>query len=251
MKDFNVAICDDEKYYIDEFRKYIYAYESESEVKLHIIEYASGIELVEALSQNKYEYDMIFLDVEMPNINGIETAQRIREINDNVIICFITSYEDFALDAYKVDSIGYIIKPVEYSEVKKILNKAIIQINYFVDKEEAEKKYIEINTNREKKIVDINKIVYIEKRRNQCVFHMYDGEFVCYETLNDIFQKLDSSKFMYSHQGYIINFLRIKEVRQNQICFGDNVEVPVSRKYYKKIQQMHLDKINRLRNERI
>lgn len=154
------------------------------------------------------------------------------------------------MSAFKVDAVGYVEKPAKYIDVKKMMEKTKIQIYYQCNAKEAEKRYIQIATNREKVRIDINRIIYIEKRRNQCVFHLTDSEIVCYETLSNVYQRLDPQLFFYTHHGFIVNFNFIKEVKKTVVCFGSGMEIPISRRYYQRVRDLYMNKIYQLIRER-
>lgn len=251
MKEIKIAICDDEEFYQKELEKFISVYGNEAETALSLKTFSGAEQMLEDVQGNGFCYDMLFLDIEMPGISGVEAAKRMREMNLTTVICFVTSHSGYALNAFELDAIGYIMKPVKYTDVKRMMDKAKMQIYYQWDYEEAEKRYIQIATNHENYIVEWNKIIYIEKRRNQCVFHMTDREIVCYDTLEHVFHKLDPHIFLYTHQGYIANFNYIKEVKKTVVCFGQGMEIPLSRKWYQEIKERHIDKICRLRSEKI
>lgn len=248
MRKIQIALCDDEEFFLDEMDKFVSVYGNESKTELEIERYSNPQKLLDTIQKKRY--DMLFLDVEMPEMTGMELAKRIRRTDTNVVICFVTSHQGYAIDAFQVDALGYVVKPIQYLDVKHLMERAKIQIHYHWDKDEADKKYLQIHTARDDQMLDMSKIIYIEKRRNQCVFHMVDGECVCYDTLAHIYPKLDAGRFYYTHQGYIANFDQIKEVKKNAVCFSATSEIPVSRKYYQQLHDMHMDKIYRLRRER-
>lgn len=119
MKTIEIAICDDEQVYIDRMVKYIGVYSEECEMDINITSYNSGKVLLEDVEKDTSKYDIIFLDVEMPDIDGVDTARGIRKVTEDVIICFVTSFEKYAIQAYGVEALAYVIKPVAYSELKK------------------------------------------------------------------------------------------------------------------------------------
>lgn len=250
MGTIRIAICDDEEFYRKELEKLIQVYGNEAEADLLIEIYAEAQTLTEEIMKKNKMYDIIFFDVDMPEMSGIEAAKEIRKVDQQVLLCFVTSYEKYALDAYGVDAVGYVIKPMKYTDVKRIVEKAKILIYYRMDQEKANQRYLEVVSARDKVLLDLEKVVYIEKRRNQCVFHMTDGEQVCYDTLANVYKQLDPETFQYTHQGYIANFHYIKEVRRDAVCFGSGMEIPISRKYYEPVRKRHMDKIYRIRDER-
>lgn len=250
MREIQIAVCDDEEYYRDELEKLVSVYGNESETALAVDVYENAAILLAAIEQQGKMYDLIFFDVEMPGMTGIEAARKIYKLDTKALFCFVTSHTEYALRAFEVEAIDYIVKPMKYLDVKRVMKKAEIQIYYRVDREEAQSRYMDIVSARAKVTVDLTKVVYIEKRRNQCIFHLTDSEQICYDTLGNIYKRLNPQDFSYTHQGYIANFHYIKEVRTDAVCFGGGMEIPVSRKYYPKLKERHMDKIYRIREER-
>lgn len=250
MQTVKVAICDDEEFFRDELEKLVSVYANEGEHELEIHTYPNAASLVADITEKGVTYQLLFLDVEMPEMSGMDAAKKLRGEGYKGEICFVTGFQGYALDAFSVSAVGYICKPAKYVDVKYIIEKALVQIYYQWDAQEAKKRYLEIRTQRENKTIDTRQILYAEKRRNQCVIHMETGEVVCYDSLKNLFPNLDQSRFCYAHQGYVVNFDKIKEVKKDVICFGEGREIPVSRKYQSKLRERHMDKINRLRQER-
>lgn len=108
-----VAICDDEAVYREETKKGILAYNSEIE----IVEYKDGKELV----QSQERFDLIFLDIEMPEMNGMEAAEIVREQKNDVPLVFLTSHDELVYDAFKVRAFRFLRKPVNCEEVQDVL----------------------------------------------------------------------------------------------------------------------------------
>ena len=83
----------------------------------------------------------------------------------------MTSYDAFAIQAFRLDALDYVMKPIKYTQVKHIIEKAKIQIDYRKNAQKAEKRYLKIKSGYEDVLIDLQNVIYIEKRRNQCVFH--------------------------------------------------------------------------------
>ncbi|MCR5755827.1 MAG: LytTR family DNA-binding domain-containing protein [Acetatifactor sp.] len=248
MKTINIGVCDDEEYFLNKLVECIKVYTDENNYDLKCKIYLNAQDLLEAVAQD-CNFDILFLDIEMKPISGIDAADHLRGQGYSGEICFVTSHDEYALCAYDLEAIGYLVKPVKYDALKKVLKKALVQIAYQKDESEATKKYLEINANRGNIILDVDQIIYIEKRRNQSVIHMDDGEKICYEPLRQIFQRLDSDIFGYVHQGFIVNFDKIKEVGNESVYFGDDVEVPLSRKHRREVKERHTEKIRHARGK--
>lgn len=247
MREFKLAICDDQQYFIDDIKQYMKAYESEKKSHFTISEYHSGEELLEEISEKGMEQDILFLDVDMPGKLGIDVAKEIRKEYPDTVICFITSYSDYAYQAYDTYALGYLLKPVEYVKLRDMLNRCVTMVQYQKNAEEAKKHFIEVKTRYSTVHLDTDEILYVEKRKNQCVFHLEDGELLSYMTLKEAAQLLDAKAFLKTHQGYIVNFRHIKEVKTGSVCLGKNREVPVSRSNQEKLRDLHMDKIRKLR----
>lgn len=245
-----IALCDDQEQYIDMLMKHVERYGNEVDTEFNITVYNSGRKLIDDIKTDSKMYDIVFLDVEMPEINGLKIAEAIRQMSEDIVLCFVTGHEQYAREAYQVEALGYIVKPVAYNELKKLLRRAVIMVKYEHDNRKSGKNYIEVPVSGDKRIVDVRTIKYIEKNRNQCILHFSDSELKCYESLKKMYNRLDNELFVYVHQGYIVNFDEIKEVKENVICFGRNVEVPVSRRRYKEVRDRHLNRVKQQLEEK-
>ena len=250
IRSIQIAICDDEDFYCNELEKFVSTYGNEFEIELTIEVYKNALQLLDAMEHQGKSYDLIFFDVEMPEMSGMEAARQIYRLKTGALFCFVTSHTSHALAAFEVEAIDYIVKPVKYLDVKIIMKKAKVQIYYEIDEEEAKTRYLEITSGSQIMSIELSKVMYIEKRQNQCVFHLTDREQICYDSLGRIYKQLNSDDFVYTHQGYIVNFPYIKEVSREKVCLGNGTEIPISRKYYTSIKERHMDKILRIRNQR-
>lgn len=250
MYEFQVAICDDQEVHIDHVCQYLAAYESETGNRLLIERYSSALQLVEVLKSGEKQYDIVLLDVDMPKMSGTNAAIAIREFDKETPICFITSFENYAYQAFQVEAMGYLVKPVKYTDFKRLMNRCIVQVQFLREKEIAKERFLSIKIERSELIIRLQDIVYIEKRRNKCVFHLVEQDITCYDTLAKVYERLNPQQFYYTHQGYIVNFDYILEVAPDKIYMNGGAEVPVSRRYYQKLRELHINKIKRLATER-
>lgn len=245
-----IALYDDQEQYIDMLMKHVERYGNEVDTEFNITVYNSGRKLIDDIKTDSKMYDIVFLDVEMPEINGLKIAEAIRQMSEDIVLCFVTGHEQYAREAYQVEALGYIVKPVAYNELKKLLRRAVIMVKYEHDNRKSGKNYIEVPVSGDKRIIDARTIRYIEKNKNQSILHFSDSEIICYESLKKMYSRLDNELFVYSHQGYIVNFNEIKEVKENVICLGRNVEVPVSRRRYKEVRDRHLNRVKQQLEEK-
>ena len=119
MPEMKIAVCDDEEFYRNELEKMITVYGNETSRKFTLDAWESGAALLDAVKRGDKDYDVIFLDIEMPELSGMEAAGELRSMGKNMALCFVTSFNDYALNAYQIDAIGYVIKPIQYLDFER------------------------------------------------------------------------------------------------------------------------------------
>ena len=123
---YRIAICDDELSQITIVEDYLTRFSIKTDTEFHIERFSSGNELLKKYYNEKSPFDLVFMDMEMPGRNGIETAEEIRKIPDrNVIIAFITSYPEYMQDSFDVQASQYLTKPISYELFEQKLEKML------------------------------------------------------------------------------------------------------------------------------
>lgn len=216
-----IAICDDDKLQINSLKHIVIQY---LELKGHdyiINEFNSGESLLNSL-RNKY-FDIIFLDIEMNGINGVETARRIRNCNRRSIIIFITAYPDFVFQGYEVKALNYILKPYRPEKIAAVLNQALVELHqnkdFFYPIEQKNGTYK----------LDLSATIYFSSdKRKVCAVTITDKkEF--YDKLDDVQGKLPAF-FIRIHKRFIININYASAIDGNTVTvYGE--ALPVSRTY--------------------
>lgn len=144
-------------------------------------------------------YEIVFMDIELPDINGMETAKRLREADANVILIFVTNMAQFAVGGYAVDAMDFMVKPVSYDNLRLKIARALKRI----DSRKAEK--FVINGKTGAKIVLINQIRYIEIMDHKITIHLTDGEVVLSGSLSKLEEKLAGFAFSRCNKCYLVN----------------------------------------------
>ena len=244
MEEFKMAVCDDEDHYRNTMEELVRRYEIQSGISISLQKYSRMSELVEKIASGEENYDMLFLDVEMADCSGIDGARRIREYDEKVIIVFVTNYDGYALDAFDVEAMGYLMKPVRYEDIEKQIVRGINYIRHRRKAEETDRKYLRVFCQRTELVMEQQEIMYIEKCRNRCALYMSNGEkIVTYSTLQKINGNLNQNKFCFAHQGYIVNVEYVREIKSSTICMENGIEIPISRKYAKTFKQVFLNQL--------
>ena len=241
--DYKVAICDDEAQFREQIRENLLLNDIEA-----IDEYSSGRSLLEQIRQGK-RYDIIFMDVDMPDLRGTDAVAMIREFDKNIAICFATSFDEYAYQAFQLDAVGYIVKPVTKESIDVFLKKAYVWLSMWNQLKAADAQFLTVQVGHRAILADMDDILYIEKQGNASVIHMKDEELVCYETLKNLDARLDHAWFAYIHQGYIVNFMHVKEVKNSMAYLGKGIELPISRKHIRDAKQRMTEKITLYRKK--
>ncbi len=217
----NIAICDDEKSQVNTLKHIVSRYFELKGHKYKINEFNSGELLLNSLQQ---EYlDIIFLDIEMNGLNGVETARKIRNEHKKSIIIFITAYYDFVFQGYEVQALNYILKPYKPEKIADVLNQALADLNQRQDIFYA----IEQKSGTHK--LNLTSTIYFSSdKRKVCAVTTTDNiEF--YNKLDELYKKLPSF-FIRIHQRYIININFASAVEGNEVIVNGET-LPVSRFY--------------------
>jgi len=235
---FNVAICDDEKYYRDYISGLVTQYFSGLEVEYHLDIFESGTDLCMIGLESK-QYDIVFLDVNMKEMDGIETAKQIRNRNSNAFIVFITAFVSFSPEGYKVNAIRYILKDNHSFETAFTECMDTIFEKMDINKFKMKFDFIE----GEKEIL-IDDILFIESRLHKSVFEMSGKgikKYTLYRKLDDIEMLLESFGFLRLHQSFLANIKHIAQVNNYRAVLTTSKELPIPKKKYKTIKEAFVE----------
>ena len=121
---YHIAIVEDEATFIEQLIEYLHQFEEENHVEFKVSVFQDGAEI---LKDYKNEYDAIFFDIEMPKVNGMQAAEQIRDMDDDVVIMFITNMAQYAIQGYSVGALDFVMKPINYytfsMKLKRVLKR--------------------------------------------------------------------------------------------------------------------------------
>lgn len=237
-----IAVCDDEIEIAEELSITIEKVLSEIGEKVKIYTFINSHEMLES----HIRFGLIFLDVEMPGLNGIETAQKIREFDSHVQIVYVTNYHNYMKKAYRVHAFDYIQKPIEYENIQTVICDYLKMISLETND------VVEFTTeDSEKILLNANEIITIScgYRRRIVVVVTTESEYVCKGTITDIYETLDNREFFKPHRSYIINMSKVKSFKRNEkIIMKDGDEVPLPKGnteiFEKRLAQKMHEKVN-------
>lgn len=224
-----IAICDDAVEDIEQLSVALYAYDPLFE----ITSFTSGKALVDELLDAGIHADLLFLDIYMPGIDGIRTAQEIRARRKDIKIIFFSSSKDHYPQAYEVFAFNYIVKPFDRERLYAVLDRAL-------DESRRESGYkIRIQYKGAAHSVDCRDILYIESQDKLLLFHLVDENVLqCYGRLEKILKELPEQFFLRCHQSFIVNLFHVTEMGGAYFRVGLAM-IGISRKYGKEAKDRY------------
>ena len=206
-----------------------------------IVEFNDPLEAIKEISKTKF--DAAFLDISMPNFSGLELAELILNIEPKTFIVFQTAYEEYALDAFKKGGMGYLLKPVEDSELKKTLQKISL---YKEEKVNSSKKILG-KVSDKIYLVEMDDIFYIKADLDEIIIRTKDNFVYAKKKIGDLEEILKDKNFFRVHRSYIVNVDKIKSIKsveqsKLEIYFSGIDEFIVSSKDGAKEFREYLDK---------
>lgn len=207
-------------------------------------EFEDGIEVLKFIQQN--EVDVIFLDINIPSLDGVLLAKNISKFSKKPYIVFITAYREHAVEAFEIEAFDYILKPYSESRIISMLKKLEMSCNQQNSSLHNNPISNKINLWKNEKIivVDMDDIYYCAaKERITCVFTKYE-EYSVNASISEFYNTLPKDKFFKSHRSYIVNITKIREIipwfnnTYNLRLQDIDYEVPVSRSNIKEFKQI-------------
>lgn len=217
-----IAICDD----IEEICNRIKCVLQKSTDNETIICFSNGYNLIDSMLTESY--DIVYLDIEMPGVNGIETAQKLQTINHSVIIIFVSSYSCYVTNAFRVNAFQFLLKD-------NLTDDDII-FEYQRARERYKKEHFKYCVNQKSGVsyVPINKIVCIESANRHLYIIFSDGTFLEYRGKLDKEEiKLLPYNFIRTHESFLVNISLINMIKGDSLIMNtvSKEKIPISRKY--------------------
>ncbi len=217
----NICIVEDEIEQTNLLRDYIKHFAADSGVDIDVDHLSDGIDLVDGYDGS---YDIILLDIQMKHLDGMAAAEKIRALDSDVIIIFITSTVQYAVQGYAVDALGYVLKPVPYTAFAQLMEKAISHV-----KAKQTHIYIKVTVNDRQLKLDCSFISYIESSRNNVILHCVDQDYVTAGPLKKYEEMLSSQGFSKCHNAYIVNLSYVQAVQKEEVVLTTGFSLPISR----------------------
>ena len=219
-----IAICDDEEMYRVRLKSVLDKILVNADYEIET--FADGNRLEEAYSEAPY--DLVFLDIEMPAVDGITLARRLRARSEKVFIVFLTGHVEYALEGYEVNALRYLTKPVDTDKLKEV-------IRYVQDKPGSGRQII-VKEDGEQLLIDIADVMYMESMNQNVRIVTTKGEHVIRYNIGDFEQQLAGDGFFRIHRGYLVALAKVKKLAKSDVIMEDGTALPVSRSNIKPLK---------------
>ena len=214
-----IAVCDDDETAVSFLRELIESYPKQ---KLSADGYSSG----EDLLRTGNIYDLIFLDIDMKGIDGIETARRIRIHDRKVKIVYVTSYKEYAGKAFSVHAFGYLLKPVKQEKIWKQIEDALL----WQEEEVPEVKQVEFTAVEGLVRLPVDMIYYFEYQNRRIYMKTKDTTYEMRGKISDIAGRMEEYGFSVPHKSFVVNLYHVKNIKGYEILMMNGEWIPLSQK---------------------
>ena len=221
---YRIAICDDDSLQVNNLENQISRYFDEFNVQYEIDGYYKGDRLVKSMKEQMDNYQLIFLDIEMEGINGIETAKLLRNLDKSFILIYVTSYEQYALESFEVSPFRYLIKPVSIEKLEAVLRDVLVELT-------AKQKFLFYQVGMEHFQVNLDNIVclYSEFGRKIHLELVDGGNVSFYGKISEIEERLPQTHFIRVNSGTMINLNHVISLNRSDVTMINSDCITISR----------------------
>ena len=219
---FRIAIVEDQDETRECLNRFVRQYAEEQGVQVEISLITDGSEIAEHYTPG---FDIIFMDVEMPRLDGFGAAEAIRAVDAEVVIIFITNMAQYAIRGYAVDALDYVLKPVSYFAFSQRLNRAISRMK------KRETKIIMVNMKGGMVRINVANIYYIESQGHTLILHTILGNYETTGKMKEMEEKLAEMNFCRGNKGYLINLQHVERIQDGcALVKGENLTLSRARR---------------------
>lgn len=214
-----VAVVEDDDRSARDLADHLQRYEKSRPVRFQVTRFTDGADLVD---RYRSSFDLIFLDIEMLELDGMSAARKIREVDSEVMLIFVTNLAEYAIRGYEVGASDYLLKPLEEfgfgQRLDRILGRRLTENRTWI---------VVATKGREARFAS-DDLLYVEVADHQLVYHTRIGDFSTRQSLASVERNLDGDQFARCNQCFLVNLAYVESVRDGQVLVGSNW-LPISR----------------------
>lgn len=244
MKTVKIAICDDEKALRETLRQKMENYCKAAGIICQIYDYDSGEKLLALPAENIP--DILFLDIQMPGKNGMQTARELRSKKRNIILIFVTALSEYVYEAFDVNAFHYLLKPFDDEKLREVLDRALAQYGTLTETVTPQERAQAILVKRgglSTKVL-LADIIYAEVFNRKVMLHTVNGDIEYYGKLTDLSEQTGAD-FYRTHRAYLVNLKYVEKYNADTIWLEKGT-VPVSKKQFAGFVRQYMQYIRRI-----
>ena len=229
-----IAVCDDEEIVTSDIEERLRKIAQKIDVLIEVDVFFDGTALADYIINNSIKYDMIYLDIELKNENGVDTARKIRQFDSEVLLIYITNYESFAKEVFEVSAYRFITKPISDEIFERYFQSAVNKIT-------KAPQFFQFQYNKVHYKLPLDDIMYFQSDRRVTYINTETDVKKCYEKLNAIEQKLQQNgvRFFRTHQSFLVNPSYIEVYMYDAIQLRDKTVLSISEKRRKTVSELY------------
>lgn len=225
-----IAICDDEKFHIEKIENLLTARDDASDFEIHRYDNAT------ALLQSEIKFELLFMDIELADANGVTVAGMMRNKIKNLFVFFTTSYTNYISEAFRIMPFQYLVKPLDAKLFNAELDRAIRIL-------QNDNQKIIISKYNQKTSIAVKDVLYIEHYVKKLTYVLINGE-IYYSNgkIVEVYEKLAPYGFARIHNGYLLNLKYLQKIKDYEAILTNGVKLPISKKYAKETRRLLFEK---------
>lgn len=231
MMRINIAICDDEQKSLQMIQKELYHIADKLKIEIETYAYKEGKKVLDLIYNEKEDFDVLFLDIDMPDVSGLEVAKKLRQKHLDIILIFISAYEKYVFESIEYNPFRYIRKNRIEKELMPCLKAAYQRL------EEMQDSYMIVKTGEAEVRVKHSDIMYFETSARKIGIHLKNGEVLFVrKTIKELYEELNDEHFIKIHSGCVANAKYIGKYSNHDITLDNGEHLIVSRTRIKSVK---------------
>ncbi len=218
-----IAVCDDDQQFLGTLTGALERLERKHQYEIDLEEYSSGEELIADINRG-IRFDVIYMDIEMKQMDGMKTAAYIRERDDTMILIYISSHEEYMRELFETEPFRFLSKPLSLEAFERVFLKAAQK----VESRKRECYYFQSGKSRMKVIV--RDILYFESSGRKVIVHTKHHDYTYYDKLGEVEKKVAAMRFVRIHKAYLVNMDNIEAFQYERVALVDGTILNISEK---------------------